>query len=69
MLNFSSYEDFFNFGKPFSDILNVCMKYFKRAKDNIAASTTTIKNEAEMDEKEEKEKISTELLTIQSINL
>ena len=69
MLNFSSYEDFFNFGKLFSDILKVCMKYFKRAKDNIAASTTTIKNEAEMDEKEEKEKISTELLTIQSINL
>ena len=47
MLNFSSYEDFFSFGKPFSDILKVCMKCFKRAKDNIAASTTTIKNEAE----------------------
>ena len=36
----------------------VCMKYFKRAKDNVAASTITFQNEVEMDEKQEKDKIS-----------
>ena len=36
------------------------MKCFKRAKDNVAASTITIKNEVEMDEKEQKDKISVE---------
>ena len=34
------------------------MKCFKRAKENVAASTITIANEVEMDEKEEKDKIS-----------
>ena len=34
------------------------MKCFKRAKDNIAASTITIESEVEMDEKEEKDEIS-----------
>ena len=33
----------------------VCMKYFKRVKDNVAASTITIENEVEMDKKEEKD--------------
>ena len=37
----------------------VCMKCFKRAKD-VAASTITIGNEVEMDEKEEKDEISIE---------
>ena len=32
----------------------VCMKFFKRAKDNVAASTIIIENEVAMDEKEEK---------------
>ena len=36
----------------------VCMKCFERAKDNVVDSTITIKNEAEMDEKEQKDKIS-----------
>ena len=36
----------------------VCMKCFERAKDNVVASTITIKNEVEMDDKEEKDKIS-----------
>ena len=34
------------------------MKCFKRAKDNVAASNISIENEIEMDEKEEKGKIS-----------
>ena len=33
----------------------VCMKCFKRVKDNVAASTITIENEVEMDKKEEKD--------------
>ena len=33
----------------------VCMKCFKRAKDNVAASTTIIKNEVKINEKEEKD--------------
>ena len=36
------------------------MKCFKRAKDNVAASTITIESEVEVDEKEEKDKISFE---------
>ena len=36
----------------------VCIKCFKRVKDNVAASTITIENEVEMDEKEEKDQIS-----------
>ena len=36
------------------------MKYFKRAHNNVAASTITIKNEVEMDDKEEKDEISVE---------
>ena len=36
------------------------MKCFKRAKDNVAASTITIENEVEMDEKDEKDEISVE---------
>ena len=36
------------------------MKCFKRAKDNVATSTIIIKNEVEMDQKEEKDKISVE---------
>ena len=35
----------------------VCIKYFKRSKD-VAASTITFKNEFQINEKEEKEKIS-----------
>ena len=38
----------------------VCMKYFKRDKDNVAASTITIENEVEIDEKDEKDEISVE---------
>ena len=38
----------------------ICMKCFKRAKDNVAASAITIENEVEIDEKEEKDKISAE---------
>ena len=38
----------------------VWMKCFKRTKDNIAASIITIKNEGDMDEKEEKDKTSAE---------
>ena len=38
----------------------VCMKCFERAKDNVVASTITIENEVEMDEKEEKDEISVE---------
>ena len=34
--------------------------FSKRPKDNIAASTITIENEVEMDEKEEKDEISVE---------
>ena len=36
-------------------------KCFKRAKDNVAASTITIENKVEMDEKEKKDKISVEI--------
>ena len=36
------------------------MECFKRAKDNVAASTITTENEVEMDEKEEKDEISVE---------
>ena len=36
----------------------VCLKCFKRAKDNVAVSTITIENEVEMDDKEEKNDIS-----------
>ena len=36
----------------------VCMKCYERAKDNVVASTITIKNEVEMDGKEDKDKIS-----------
>ena len=38
----------------------VCMECFKRAKDNVAASTITIENEVEIDEKEEEDEISAE---------
>ena len=38
----------------------VCMKCFKRAKYNVVASTITVVNEVEMDEKEEKDEISVE---------
>ena len=36
------------------------MKCFKRAKDNVAASTITSENEVEMDEKKQKDEISVE---------
>ena len=36
----------------------VCMKCFERAKDNVVASTITIENEVEMDEKEKKDNLS-----------
>ena len=36
----------------------VCIKCFERAKDNVVISTITIANEVEMDQKEEKDKIS-----------
>ena len=36
------------------------MECFKRAKDNVAASTITTENEVEIDEKEEEDEISTE---------
>ena len=37
------------------------MKCFKRARDNVAASTITIENEVQMDEKVEKDEISVKL--------
>ena len=37
-----------------------CMKCFKRAKVNVSATSITIENEVEMDEKEEKEEIPVE---------
>ena len=40
------------------------MKCFKRARDNVAASTITIKNEVQTDEKVEKDEISVKLHTI-----
>ena len=36
----------------------VFMKYFERTKDNVATYIITIENKVEMDEKEEKDKIS-----------
>ena len=38
----------------------ICMKSFKRFKDNVVASTITIENEVEMDQKEQKDEISVE---------
>ena len=37
------------------------MKCFKRARDNVAASTITIENEVQMNEKVEKDEISVKL--------
>lgn len=42
----------------------VCMNFFKRAKDNVAACSITIENELAMDEKEEKMKSQLKLHTI-----
>ena len=46
------------FHSVFSTYLGVCMKCFKRSKNNVAASTVTTENEVKIDEKEGKDKIS-----------